>query len=75
MKVELLKDHEHGKANETVEVSASRGNYLVRCGVAKEVEEKAKAEAAAAEVKEEKSAVKKTKEDKAAKELTTKEVK
>ena len=34
MKVTLLKDSEHGKAKETVDVSDARANYLIRCKVA-----------------------------------------
>ena len=34
MKVTLLKNSEHGKAKETVDVSDARANYLIRCKVA-----------------------------------------
>lgn len=39
MKIATTKDHVLGKAGSVVEVDKDKGNYLIRCGVAKEIKD------------------------------------
>ena len=44
MKIDLIKNHVLGKKGDTVSVSQSRGDYLIRMGVAKKHVAKAEVE-------------------------------
>jgi hypothetical protein len=89
MKVKLEKNHPAGKEGETIEVTDARANYFNRTGVIKLTNSKAEkiedaiheaaidtdlVKDAVEKVKEEKPAAKVTKEDKGAKDMTTKSV-